>query len=245
MPQSPIAIIADIHGNIWALDAILEDIQRRGIKTIINLGDHLYGPLAPRETAERILSTPMLNIQGNGDRMLYEPSLPLPPTVAFSKNALREDHLEWLRALPTTAVLDDIFICHGTPQSDETYLLEEPLADGSILKPAEQISALLGAVPQRLTLCGHSHIPRTVMLPDGHLIVNPGSVGVPAYDDDVPFPHKMETGSPHARYAIISKDAESYAVDHLAIAYDWRKAAATARANGREDWAYSLEYGRA
>ena len=245
MPQSPIAIIADVHGNIWALDAVLGDIQRWGIQTIINLGDHLYGPLAPRETAERIISTPMLNIQGNGDRHLYEPSSTLPPTVAFSKNALHEEHLEWLRALPTTAVLDDIFICHGTPQSDETYLLEEPSAHGSVLKSFEQISVLLGAVPQRLTLCAHSHILRTILLPDGRLIINPGSVGLPAYQEDTPFPHKMETGSPHARYAIIAKDAETYTVNHLAIMYDWHKAVAAARVNGREDWAYSLEYGRA
>lgn len=245
MPQSPIAIIADVHGNIWALDAVLDDIQRRGIQTIINLGDHLYGPLAPKETAERIMRTPMLNIQGNEDRILYEPSSTLRPTVEFSKNALQGVHLEWLRALPTKVVFDDMFICHGTPQSDETYLLEEPSAHGSILKSFEQISALLGAVPQRLTLCGHSHIPRTVLLPDGRLIVNPGSVGVSAYDDDAPFPHKMETGSPHARYAIIAKDAETYAVNHIAVAYDWHKAAATARANGREDWAYWLECGRA
>jgi hypothetical protein len=77
------------------------------------------------------------------------------------------------------------------------------------------------------------------------MIVNPGSVGVPAYDDETPFPHKMETGSPHARYAIVSADAETYSVDHLLIAYDWHKAAATARLNGRDDWAYWLKYGRA
>ena len=245
MLQSPIAVLADIHANIWALDAVLADIKRQGIETIINLGDHVYGPLAPRETAERILSASLLNIQGNEDRLLYEPSAFLSPTVAWSRSRLHEEHLAWLRALPTTVVLDDLFACHGTPQSDETYLLEEPRAGGSVLKSAEQVYGLLGTVPQRLILCAHSHTPRTVLLPDGRLIVNPGSVGLPAYQDEAPFPHKLETGRPHARYAIVFKDAETYQVSHRVIAYDWHKAAAIARDNGREDWAHWLEQGRA
>ncbi|GAC1372600.1 MAG: hypothetical protein PVSMB5_27770 [Ktedonobacteraceae bacterium] len=140
---------------------------------------------------------------------------------------------------------EDIFICHGTPVSDETYLLENPSASGGMLKSADQISALLGAIPQPLILCAHSHIPRTVQIPDERLIVNPGSVGVPAYQDDAPLPHKMEAGSPHARYAIISKDANAYTVNHLIIPYDWHRAATAARANGRDDWAAWLEGGRA
>ncbi len=245
MSQSPLAVLADIHANIWALDAVLEDIKRRGIQTIINLGDQVYGPLAPRETAERILSASLLNLQGNEDRMLCEPSAFLSPTVAWSRSVLHREHLAWLCALPTTAVFDDVFACHGTPQSDETYLLEDPSAHGGILKSTEQINALLGAVPQRLILCAHSHTPRTVLLPDGRVILNPGSVGLPAYQDETPFPHKMETGSPHARYAIVSEEAGTYMVSHLVIPYDWQRAAQTAREHGRDDWAQWLEQGRA
>jgi predicted phosphodiesterase len=246
MSRSPIAVIADIHANIWALDAVLEDIKRRGIQRIINLGDSLYGPLAPAETAERILSEQILSIQGNEDRILFEPPVPPSPTITWVRTVVQEDQLTWLRSLPATTVLDDdIFACHGTPQSDETYLIEEPSIHGSFLKSAAQINELLGAIPQRLILCAHSHIPRTVLLPDGRLIVNPGSVGVPAYQDDAPFLHKMETGSPHARYSIISNETGTYTVSHLVIAYDWQKAATTARENGRDDWAKWIEQGRA
>jgi len=245
MAQSHIAIIADVHANIWALDAVLKDIRQRGIQTIINLGDSLYGPLAPEETAERILSEHLLNIQGNEDRILFEESASPSLTVLFVRDVLPAKYLQWLRSLATSAVLDDLFACHGTPHSDETYLLENPSAQGSSLKSSQQITALLGPIPQCFILCAHSHLPRTVLLPDGRLIINPGSVGLSAYQDDLPFPHKMETGSPHARYALLSRDAESYSVSHLLIPYNWQQAAETARKNGRADWAMWLEEGRA
>ncbi|EOW6434492.1 metallophosphoesterase family protein [Cronobacter turicensis] len=58
-------------------------------------------------------------------------------------------------------------------------------------------------VTYSLILCGHTHIPRSVEISSTCLIVNPGSVGLQAYDDEHPFFHKMEAGSPHARYAIL------------------------------------------
>src|SRR3954466_4063927 len=74
-----LALISDIHGNRWALDAVLEDIDRRGIQNIINLGDHFYGPLAPGATAERLLKLPVLaTIRGNQDRQLIEPLPDIP-----------------------------------------------------------------------------------------------------------------------------------------------------------------------
>jgi len=48
---TPLAVVADIHGNRWALEAVLQDINRRSIQQIVNLGDHLTGPLDPAGTA--------------------------------------------------------------------------------------------------------------------------------------------------------------------------------------------------
>jgi calcineurin-like phosphoesterase family protein len=71
--------------------------------------------------------------------------------------------------------------------------------------PAESSEVLTraGDVRASLILCGHTHIPRSERLADGRLIVNPGSVGLQAYEDQLTFPHKMETGTPHARYAFL------------------------------------------
>ena len=72
MPTSPIAVLADIHGNRWALEAVLEDIRRRGIREMVNLGDCLYGPLDPAGTARLLLELDMPAVRGNEDRILLD-----------------------------------------------------------------------------------------------------------------------------------------------------------------------------
>jgi len=69
------------------------------------------------------------------------------------------------------------------------------------------------AVHQAMILSGHSHIPRIVQVPDGRLVVNPGSPMLPAYLDDLPVGHKRENGSPHARDAVISKIVKGWTVE--------------------------------
>jgi len=88
-----------------------------------------------------------------------------------------------------------------------------------------------------VVLCGHSHIPRIVQTASGVSIVNPGSVGLPAYDDTHPSLHYVETGSPRARYAIIDQEAATLKVEFVALDYDWEGAAKDAAAAERPDWA--------
>ena len=95
-----------------------------------------------------------------------------------------------------------------------------------------------------LVLCGHTHVPRAMQLDDGRLIVNPGSVGLQAYDDDMPYPHRVENGTPHARYALLEKSAAGWAVELLAVPYDWREAARLAARNGWAGWEIALRTGR-
>jgi len=87
-----------------------------------------------------------------------------------------------------------------------------------------------------LSDCGHTHLQRVMTLDDGRMIVNPGSVGLPAYDDDRPYAHLVESGSPHARYAVLSNDGEGWSTDLIAVEYDWEQAARDAEANSRADW---------
>ncbi|HEU5369864.1 MAG TPA: metallophosphoesterase family protein, partial [Ktedonobacterales bacterium] len=201
-----LAVLADIHGNIWALEAVLADLRRRGITRIVDLGDSLNGPLEPHATAERLMGEQIESLCGNDDRVLFPTSGQTLPRLERVRRALTAEQMAWLQAQPATRVIDgQILLCHGTPASDEVYLLEEPLPQSSILKETQAIMQALGQVEQPIICCGHSHTPRAVYLPGGQLIVNPGSVGLPAYTMDEPFPHKMESGSPHAKYAILSK----------------------------------------
>jgi predicted phosphodiesterase len=241
------AVISDVHGNLLALDAVLADISNRGIKQIINLGDHLYGPLDPAGTAERFIPLDLPSIRGNCDRLLFESGTIAPPgsTVAENRAGLADPHRDWLTAMPQTLTFGDVLFCHGTPWADDVYLLEEVTPEGARLKSADEVAPTLHGLSVRLILCGHSHLARSFQMPDGMQVVNPGSVGLPAYTDESPFPHAMESGSPHARYASITRAAAGWDVEHHLVDYDWHRAAGIAERSGRSDWAKWLRTGRA
>jgi diadenosine tetraphosphatase ApaH/serine/threonine PP2A family protein phosphatase len=246
-----IAVLSDIHGNVRALDAVLEDIERRGIHRIVNLGDCLYGPFDPRPVADRLLRLAMPTVSGNEDRVLVFPDRtapaagrPLSRTARFTRAQLDRRHLDWLASLPLTAVVGDAFVFHGAPRDDETYLLSVVLEGRLALRTGVEIDALVGDVPQTLVFCGHDHTPRLVRR-ERRVIVNPGSVGCPAYDDDVPGVHVVENGSPDARLAIVrSQGGAPPSVEFAAVPYDAAGAAAEARANGFPDWATWIASGR-
>ena len=240
-----IAVISDVHGNIWALQAVLDDVSRRGVDHIINLGDTVYGPLEPQATADSLLPLDVYSIQGNEDRILAsDPAAS--PTLEYVLKTLSPHSREWLSSQPAISVVEgELYLCHGTPRSDTTYLLEDMSERGGFLNEPQYIQSQLDTVSHAVILCGHSHVPRTVHLPDGRLIVNPGSVGLPAYADDAPVAHKMENGSPHARYAMLARARAGWMVEQIALPYEWDKAADAATRNGRQDWAAWLLSGRA
>ena len=245
------AAIADIHGNCAALQAVLDDIAELGIRQVVNLGDCLSGPLEAGRAADLLLLLDpegAATVRGNHDRYLIEsPPDRMPSWEVHAFSELAPRHLAWLRRLPFSRVYrDEVYLCHATPQDDSSYWLEEVSAEGHVfLRSLEGIEALAAGIEQSLILCGHSHIPRAVQLSDGRLIVNPGSVGCPAYDDDRPVPHKVETGHAMASYAILEKTARGWAPQFRNVAYDHMAMSRMAAKNGRTDWAHALATGRA
>lgn len=237
-----VAIIADIHGNADALRAVLKDIENRGINQIYNLGDSLYGPLYPLETYQLLQNFNIKSINGNCDRLLLQESSN--ETVRYVQTLLSDKHRTWLSNLPNTLEEDDFFYCHGTPTSDEVYLLEELSPNGATLKETEEILKLVEGITQKLIFCAHTHVPRVVYLPDDRIIINPGSVGLPAYEDELPVPHKMESHSPFANYTIVTKHETGWMIDQLHIPYNQERSIIRSVENGREDWAKALETGR-
>jgi predicted phosphodiesterase len=241
-----IAVLSDIHGNIDALEAVLADAARRGVDEIVNLGDICSGGLFPPETADRLIALDIPTIRGNHERqVLTHDAEKLGLSDRYALTTLRPEHLAWFETLPKTLWLrNDVLLVHGTPTSDVEYWLETVTEQG--IRPATQdeIIGRAGTASASLILCGHTHIPRVAWLPNGQLIVNPGSVGLPAYDDDRPFPHVVETGSPHARYAIVDDSTGQWAAELINVDYDWETAAVVAANNGRDDWARALRTGR-
>ena len=125
-----IAAISALHSNVFALDAVLGDIKKRGVDQIVNLGDILYGPIAPRATYELLMAhrDDILTIRGNQDRQIYEATeteIANNPTMDFIIRELPKDAIEWMRALPFDCQLnEDVYLCHGSPTDDMIYLLE-------------------------------------------------------------------------------------------------------------------------
>lgn len=243
-----IAALSDIHGNVHALRAVLADARRRGADTFVDLGDILYGPVAPRATYDLLMEQTLVAIRGNQDRQIYEADeaeLAANSTLRFVHEDLGQEPLDWIRSLPSDARIGDIYLCHGTPDDDLTYLLEDIDGGRAQIRSEATIQRLLGSQDAPLILCGHSHTPRTVQLGSGQLIVNPGSVGLPAYADDEPTRHVMETFSPHASYALIERSEQGWTVEHVKVPYDHGAAAREAALRGRDDWVHCLATGRA
>jgi diadenosine tetraphosphatase ApaH/serine/threonine PP2A family protein phosphatase len=192
-------------------------------------------------------------IAGNHERQVLDPAIDrMNASDRHAAERLTERHRAWLGGLPPQLRLThEILCCHGTPSSDLHYLMETLVeaAPGLRAATADEVTQRLGdamlGIRHAVVLCGHSHLQRVLRLPDGRLVVNPGSVGLQAYDDDHPLPHVVENRSAHARYALLTLRAGGWKVDLHAVPYDWEKAAGQAECNGRPDWAWSLESGLA
>jgi putative phosphoesterase len=246
------AILSDIHGNLPALEAVLGAMASEGIERIVQLGDALSGPLWPAETADRLMVLDWPAIAGNHERQVLTQTLDrMGMSDRHAAERLDDAQRAWIRDLPATRWLDeDVFCCHGTPASDLVYLMETVTPDfalhgstGIRAASAAELSERLGAMHAPVVLCGHSHVPRLAQV-GASLVVNPGSVGLPAYDDEHPHRHHVETGSPLARWAVLQRGPGGFGVALRATPYDHEKAARQAEANGRGDWADALRTGR-
>jgi len=240
-----LAALADIHGNADALAAVLADLAVQGADAVLVLGDHFSGPLAAGECWEQLRGLDAQCLRGNHDRYLLEtPRADMGLSDAAAFDELPQAALDWLAALPPHLRLDGVFACHGTPASDETYLCERITPDGAVAqRDAGTIARLLAGIDASLILCAHSHLPRALRLPDGRQVVNPGSLGCPAYTDDAPVPHVVESGFPEASYALLDRSAQGWDVSFRRVAYDRRRMAGTAAARGRPEWASAIATG--
>jgi putative phosphoesterase len=239
-----VAVISDVHGNADALAAVLTDIRSQAPDITLNLGDCLSGPLEAERTAEMLQSAPIsATVRGNHDRYLGTPAL-MDDWDRCALPQLSNATLDWLAKLPATLTIDDIFACHATPGSDETYWIEAHSADGSPRRASlETISAKAEGITQSLMLCGHTHVARALRLPDGRLILNPGSVGCPGYTDRATPGRHVFAASPYASYAILDRAHGAWSITQRTVPYDTRSAVALARAAGYKDWVAALSTG--
>lgn len=240
-----IAAIADVHGNLLALEAVLASLRAASPDLVVNLGDLVSGPFDPAGSADAQMGMGCPTLAGNHERQVLASSAGASDTLA--RSCLSAAHLDWIAGLPPMVSLasGEVFACHGSPAGgDLEYLLEDVSTGRPVLAAAAAIaSRLAGIGSARVVLCGHTHTPRIVTA-GGVLVVNPGSIGMPAYSDDTPVPHAMEAGSPHARYATLTRSAAGWAAELHAVPYDWDAAAQQAERHGRPEVAHAARTGR-
>lgn len=238
-----IAVFADVHGNALALEAVLADIRSMSPDHIFNLGDCVTGPFDPGLAARLQMSLDATTIIGNHDR---DVSGDAPSGLnILSRRCLSSGQLAWLASLPATARSGDILACHGSPTGGDTdSLLDMYQGDRTVLADQDTITAKLGETDGiSLVLCGHTHNQRGVQL-GNILVLNPGSVGLPAFRVAKPKALAVEAGSPHARYAIATRTAGTWSFELRAVVYDWNAAAQQAATHGLSEIADWTRRGR-
>jgi putative phosphoesterase len=171
-----VAALYDIHGNLAALEAVLEEVPDDA--TIVVGGDICAGGEQPSETLARLqgLGDRVAWLRGNADRELYpgEEGLAPPEVVEEAHSQLSEEEIEFLHGLPPTQRIGDVLYCHASPRNDVDIFTERT--------PEDRIAPLFEGLDVPTVVCGHTHTQyeRTVA---GVRVVNAGSVGMP-YEEE-------------------------------------------------------------
>ena len=201
-------LLYDVHGNLPALEAVLEDASVLGIERWVLGGDYASFGAWPVEVIERLEALGgAVWIRGNWDRWQagVEDDFPYDARLRDGLDAVREalgpEIVTRLGALPGSVADGDTLYCHGSPASDMDSFLPDP-------EPADEHR--LAGVDARLVVFGHTHLAFT-REHDGVTLVNPGSVGLP-FDGDT-----------RAAWAVLGDEGR---VEHRRVEYDLDAAAA-------------------
>jgi predicted phosphodiesterase len=232
-----LAILADVHGNLHALDAVLADIDARGdIAATHHLGDLVGYSAYPNEVVERLWSRGVSGIAGNYDSTVATHAAHCGcRSDSAAQEALAHASFHWtvdavtaetrarLAALPFRTDLKPLgghargptlTLVHGTPTLNTVYWTAE--RDDAFCR---KMIGHAGLTAGDALFMGHTHVPwqRTV---DGVLLVNAGSVGRP------------KDGDPRACYVVVTVDSSGLQVEHVRVTYDVAAAGAAVIAAG-------------
>jgi len=231
-----VGVISDIHGNMEALNSVLDDIEKNGIKRILLLGDlAIMGP-EPNETVTFIRSLfskyDLEIIQGNTDLFILDDELPDVPefaknSIIYAKETLTQENKEFLKILPQIKSIKigetTILMTHGSPRKNNENILPG--------KNIEEIKPMIEGVKETLILCGHTHLPAGYQI-ENKTVVNVGSVGRPFTEDN------------KACYVILEIDEnkkDTFSVEHRFIDFDVKTSANKILAQRYEGTEYLAE----
>jgi len=218
-----IALIADIHGNLTALDAVLETLEVEPPDQIVCLGDVAATGPQPREVLRRLRGLECPVVMGNADAELLDVARPDPETDEDSHriadisrwcaNQLDDTDRTFLASFQPTAEIplgekSTLLCCHGSPRSYDDVIVATTSDD--------ELDEMIGDHDATIIAGGHTHI-RMLRAYRGREIVNPGSVGL-AYQF---FPDRSARVPPWAEFAMLSQaDAGAVSIDFRRVPYD-------------------------
>lgn len=229
-----IAIISDIHGNMQALEAVLNDIQKQNCEQILCLGDLALAGPEPEKTIDFAANQNWMIIQGNTDKLISDFTSEIEQNVksAFpimgnalvdDVNKLNQTQKDYLKNLPPqkTLTIDGIkiLLVHGSPRRNNEDILPD--------KPITEIEEMLDGIDSDLIFCGHTHIPCGYQTNKKQTVVNVGSVGRPFTDNAM------------ACYAVADIEHNNFTIEHRFVDYN-RKLAADILSKRKFDGANKL-----
>jgi putative phosphoesterase len=230
-----LGLIADIHGNLIALDAVLAELRAEGVDELLCLGDVAVGP-QPEETLERIEELGCPVIMGNWDSYFLD-GFPNQETElgqrlvemgAWWAGKLTPRNREFLESFERSLELPldgvRLLAVHGSPRSFEDFIFPTT--------PDDEVEEMLDGASAPLMLAGHTHFPMLRRYEE-MLLVNPGSVGLPFAG-----PGPVMRICPWAEYAILEIVDGRWSVDHRRTDFDLEAHLGLIRRSGmpHADW---------
>jgi len=232
------ALIADIHGNLVALRAVVADLNARGADRIVCLGDVAATGPQPAETIEAVAQLGCDVVMGNTDAWLLEPTEEaiedddtrrIVEIDLWARDQLTSEHLAALGGYRQRVELDGMLCFHGSPRSNTEALLPTT--------PDAELGQMLAGYEARVMAGAHTHMAMLRRFRES-LVINPGSVGVP-FEQTAGGAFR---NPPWAEYAIV----EDGAVEFHRVPVDVGAVTETALASGMpnagwwvKDWAWS------
>lgn len=199
-----IAVLADVHGNLPALEAVLADVRRGRFDILVVAGDHVSGPM-PAECLDRVaaLDLPVRWVRGDADRLALDPGDGAHPADRWAHDRLGPAHRALLAGCEPLVSLGDVLVCHGTPASDEEVV--------TVLTGPDRLAGILAGVEARVVVGGHVHHQFTQSL-RYVTWVNAGSVGMPYEGRPGAFWLELDGGRPVHRRTDYDVDAAVEAI---------------------------------
>jgi predicted phosphodiesterase len=227
-----VALLADVHGNLAALRAVLDDLGRHPHNRLVVAGDLALGGPRPAATLDLLRGLDATVIYGNSDRRLVEGR---DAAVRWGRAAVGPERLAWLADLPFdcrvtppggASPADDLLVVHATPTDVAAVLTVEPDAFGLLdVTPEERARHLLGDAEASLIVAGHVHYASSGVAA-GRRFATVGSVGFP-WDGDHRAAYALAAWGPTAE-----GEGRGWRLHHHRVTYDYLAVAEELRRSG-------------